>query len=556
VAQTRPQPDGSSSSSSSSNQQQAALLAGNCALGLQVPHVVSLLLTLLKSAVALRNADSRDALCLASHIANVRVETGAADWLHAPQDPPKADIQQIRSMSINELRSRLKQVQARQDLPEVDARLGAVDMDQLPDSNLRMLMAILPDETLQQLLAPQAPPRVGASTRCIGHCMEAEQMVGEGFFTFQPGGISSSSVVGSNASGNVMWYNEQMANVVIPWLAVAARSVWLMGQILSDLLPGSSSSSSSSSCSGRPPQVSPGVLDWYAVFFKMLLESAFSCCEWIGSQLSHMHLPGDADPLEGSSSSKLIFSDSSSSSSSSGSHVPEGSMPLLQQLLEQHAQLQYGMFTALQRCVAERRPAAAVHNTQVAAGSALLQHMWGDSLPGQLSAFGAAVAAALPVGWACNNAACTNLAKLSELQLVRGKAKVCGGCKLVRMCSAECQRQHWKAGHKKVCKALAAAASAAAAAAAAATSEGGEGSSKKAGSSGSSAADDSSSSDVRSERDTGAAPLKLPTSAAGAAALSVGELKTLVRMLSLRGAAAAVEKSDLVALLVEYLGLK
>jgi hypothetical protein len=118
------------------------------------------------------------------------------------------------------------------------------------------------------------------------------------------------------------------------------------------------------------------------------------------------------------------------------------------------------------------------------------------------------------------------------------------------MCSAECQRQHWKAGHKKFCKTLAAAA--------AATSEGRDssGSSNKAGSSGSSAADDSSSSDVRNERDTGAAPLKLPTSAAAAAALSVRELKALVRILNLEGAAPAIEKSDLVALLVNEYGLK
>jgi hypothetical protein len=162
------------------------------------------------------------------------------------------------------------------------------------------------------------------------------------------------------------------------------------------------------------------------------------------------------------------------------------------------------------------------------------------------------VAAALPVGWACNNAACTNLAKLSELQLVRGKAKVCGGCKLVRMCSAECQRQHWKAGHKKVCKALAAAA--------AATVEGGEASSKKAGSSQGTASGDSSSkssSDVSNERDVEAASLKLPSSAAAASALSIRELKTLLRVVGLQGAvAAAVEKSDLVALLVEHLRLK
>jgi hypothetical protein len=49
----------------------------------------------------------------------------------------------------------------------------------------------------------------------------------------------------------------------------------------------------------------------------------------------------------------------------------------------------------------------------------------------------------------------------------------------------------------------------------------------------------------------------LPSSAAGAAALSVRELKALLRILGMAGvAAAAVEKSDLVAALVDSLKLK
>jgi hypothetical protein len=123
-------------------------------------------------------------------------------------------------------------------------------------------------------------------------------------------------------------------------------------------------------------------------------------------------------------------------------------MPLLTKLSEQHAQLQTGLYLAVQRCVVAGLPAASAFDINSAGAASLVQQVWGDSLPGQLSAFGAAVAA------------CTTLAKLSELQLVRGKAKVCGGCKLVRMCSAECQRQHWKAGNKLVCKKLAAAAAA------------------------------------------------------------------------------------------------
>jgi hypothetical protein len=38
----------------------------------------------------------------------------------------------------------------------------------------------------------------------------------------------------------------------------------------------------------------------------------------------------------------------------------------------------------------------------------------------------------LPMPWLCNNPHCTNLSGVSELQLVGGKACVCGGCKVAR----------------------------------------------------------------------------------------------------------------------------
>jgi hypothetical protein len=117
-------------------------------------------------------------------------------------------------------------------------------------------------------------------------------------------------------------------------------------------------------------------------------------------------------------------------------------MPLLTQLLQQHAQLQTGLYAAVQRCVVAWPPRMTQYDVKSAAAASLVHRVWGDQLPDQLRAFGAAVAAALPVGWACNNAACVNLGKLSELQLVTGKAKLCSGCKQVRMCSAECQKQH------------------------------------------------------------------------------------------------------------------
>jgi hypothetical protein len=544
---------------------------------------VSLLLTSLKCATALSTAAPKVALDLAKSVSRCKVETAAADWLHAPRGLPKADLQDIRSLSVSEVRKRFKQVP--QVLPGLQDASFLQNLEQVQDYEIELIMQMMPDEHLQLMFASRAPPRVGVRARGIGHCAVAEEIVSQGFFTLQPGGISSSSVVGSDASGNVLWYNQQVASTVIPWLTVAARSMWLMGQLLGELLPGGSGNSSggggssgrgsssggggggsSSSSSGHPQLTSVS-----ALYFNNLQVGAFSCCEWIGSQLSHMHLPGDADPLEGSSSGKLIYSSSSSSSSSNG-RMPEGSMPLLEHLLDQHAQLQLATFTALQRCTAEGRPSTVKHDIKSAVAAALLQHVWGDELPGQLRAFGAAVAAVLPVGWACNNAACTNLGKLSELQLVTGKAKVCAGCKQVHMCSAECQKQHWKAGHKLVCKKLAAAAAKAAdngqgddirgsstTAASSSHTAAGSRSTKNSSnqSTDGSSSSSSSSSDISSQRDTGAAaaPLKLPTTAAGAAALSLRQLKELLRLTGVAGVAGAVENSDLVQLLVGYLGL-
>jgi hypothetical protein len=60
----------------------------------------------------------------------------------------------------------------------------------------------------------------------------------------------------------------------------------------------------------------------------------------------------------------------------------------------------------------------------------------------------------------CSNPRCCCLEGLSEAEM---KTQVCAGCRGVRYCSAACQRAHWKAGHKEVCKAAQAAAEAASA---------------------------------------------------------------------------------------------
>jgi len=60
------------------------------------------------------------------------------------------------------------------------------------------------------------------------------------------------------------------------------------------------------------------------------------------------------------------------------------------------------------------------------------------------------------ISCACNNPYCSNLEGPSEVELVQGRARLCGKCRVARYCSKECQAQHWKL-HKPACKALAAA---------------------------------------------------------------------------------------------------
>jgi hypothetical protein len=190
----------------------------------------------------------------------------------------------------------------------------------------------------------------------------------------------------------------------------------------------------------------------------------------------------------------------------------------------------------------------------------------------------------------CANPGCTNCSKLSERELVGGKSSVCSGCRMVRLCSAECNTAYCKAGHKQVCKRLRGSkqqqqAGGGGRNSSAAGDTGG--SSSKSSSRGSSTAGSSvrrgSSSSMRSSSTGGsqgssarssssgvhvaeamgcgitaaavvAAGLELPSSAPAAAALSVRQLKALLAGLGV-GCGAAVEKSDLVGALVAHLRL-
>jgi hypothetical protein len=513
-------PEGSSSSSS--RKQSAGL---QLATQEHVPFMVSLLLTAQKCGTALRGACPKVALELAATVGRTRMQfptegshirrEGAGDAGNTAKSA--AEWRQVREqLGSNELRSCVQGILAKVGSNTALGRRVLSLLEIADDAAFEAAFDSAEAEMCAELMSwfcTDAADDGLTSGRRIGRFAEAEIVAAGPLVTFRPGGRSSSSTgsSSSSSSSSSSWYTDEVIMLMTPWLTVAARSIWLTGQILSELLPGSSSSMQRTQ-QQRSTSADQSTVD--AAFFKRLLERAYSCAENLGSQLCHMRLPGD-DVADGAAR-----------------------MPLLTKLLEQHAQLQTGLYLAVQRCAAAGQPAARTFDINSAGAASLVQQMFGNSLPAQLSAFGAAVAAALPVGWACNNAACTNLAKLSELQLVRGKAKVCGGCKLVRMCSAECQRQHWKAGHKLVCKKLAAAAAAAGAA-----------------TSGSNKAGGSSSNNSSSAAAAAAAGLELPSSAAAAAALPVRELKALVITLGVAGLDGVVEKSELVGLLVGHLRL-
>jgi hypothetical protein len=489
-----------------------------------VPFMVSLLLTAQKCASALHPACPKLALQVAVTLGRNRIEFSANEgsfaWRQQGAGTPKSTAE-LRQLCINlgkgELRARMQVLAARSGNAAEDQLVlqrTQEFFESVDDACVQRVLNRLDAIDLQNILS-SAPTAADDDSllppgRHIGQVAASEVIAAGPLVTFRPGGMNTSTTGSGNGSSR-SWYTDSIVVSLTPWLTVAARSMWLMGQTLSELLPGGSSSSSNAmyqtlqqqrSAVSVPQAAGVNMVD--AAYFRYMLERAHACVEHLGSQLCHMQLPGDDVAADGSSSS--------------GADGSAASMPLLTKLLEQHAELQTGLYLAVQRCAAAGQLAATKYAINSADAAVLVQSMWGDSLPGQLSAFGAAVAAALPVGWACNNAACTNLAKLSELQLVRGKAKVCGGCKLVRMCSAECQRQHWKAGHKLVCKKLAAAAAKAT-----------PGSSSGA-ASGSSGAGSSCTTSAAAAA-AAAAGVELPSSAAAAAALPVRQLRALLSSL-------------------------
>jgi hypothetical protein len=286
-------------------------------------------------------------------------------------------------------------------------------------------------------------------------------------------------------------------------------------------------------------------------------------------------------PLLKQAAEKVAAASSSSSSASTaddGNVVDQDGAAAVQQHISEIKQLQklqqnllktvwQGAVAVIDSCV------GGAADSRLTTGAAAMREMIPAAAAQQLLQLATGVCTQLvlvdSVAQCCANPGCTNCSKLSEHELVGGKGTVCSSCRAVRLCSAECNKAYWKAGHKQVCKRLGGGKQ---------QQTGGDGKQARSGSNSSSSSgkrraevgggNRSSSSagpaDSTSNKDSGsssaaaaaaaAAGFDLLSSAAAAAALSVRQLKALLAGLRV-DCAAAVEKSDLVGALVAHLGL-
>jgi hypothetical protein len=153
---------------------------------------------------------------------------------------------------------------------------------------------------------------------------------------------------------------------------------------------------------------------------------------------------------------------------SSSDVTPPEHLATVQQLQQQLVQqLQQQLQQQLEHVSTAANPAAAANHSST---DVQLKALFPAAIAHKMVQLGAAVATQLATPAAaalcCANPSCSNCSKLSERELVSGKGTVCSSCRAVRVCSAECNKAYWKAGHKKACGRLKATAAAAAAAAA------------------------------------------------------------------------------------------
>ncbi|WIA28887.1 hypothetical protein OEZ86_011411 [Tetradesmus obliquus] len=211
-----------------------------------------------------------------------------------------------------------------------------------------------------------------------------------------------------------------------PWVALVARCMQLSGAALAAAVLTLDSAELQEN-NQRPPVMQD---------LSHILQTELDDVEWLVQHMQAVSSSGS----------------SSASSSSSSSGVTGATAKELQQLQEQQEELELGLWKAV-------KALQTWSNTPVVTAADLLQEARREVKPAvaqQLEAFGAAVAAQVPVKLCCNRPGCSNLEQLSESALVGGKGNICSGCKLARYCGKDCQVQHWKQ-HKTACKRMQAA---------------------------------------------------------------------------------------------------
>jgi hypothetical protein len=162
-------------------------------------------------------------------------------------------------------------------------------------------------------------------------------------------------------------------------------------------------------------------LAFYAKRTRQLSDAVYNLAEWallLHPLLAQVLPAAQSQVLVGLAGRLTGSSGSSSSSSSSSSSGEEGQQPSM--------------------------ASSKLSDEEVAAVLGALQHV---VIPGQPG---------------CSNPRCCCMYGLSEATM---QTQVCVACRGARYCSPACQRAHWRAGHKEVCKAVQAAAKAAAEAA-------------------------------------------------------------------------------------------
>jgi hypothetical protein len=220
-------------------------------------------------------------------------------------------------------------------------------------------------------------------------------------------------------------------------------------------------SSTTSSAAGGVPPVTPGDITVAANALLVACKAAGALCgvpqllERFNGALekNQMRVWGE-QPLGGL---REVYCDLSGGMVSAVQNIAEWAVlihPVLVQLLPVE---QGQVLVGLSDCLTEPSSSSSSSGSETAQGklTGSTKRLSAEEVAAVLGALQHVVIPGQP---GCSNPRCCCLEGVSEADV---KTQVCGGCRGVRYCSAACQKAHWKAGHKEVCKAAQAAAKAA-----------------------------------------------------------------------------------------------